>query len=258
VAVRLLAVGDVLIDVTASGEGHDARVRLVPGGSATNVALEAVRSGADAVLLGRVGDDAAGRMLRSELAGRGVRPSLSIDPERPTGTFLVVDGEVRVDRGATAAYLPDHIPSTLDADVTLVSGHLPADTVAACLERSRATWSALAPARLERLPEGGNAVFVDEGEAERLTGAPPAEAVRLLGDRYRLACMTLGARGAIGVLDGAVHTATADERVVSATSIGAGDAFAGSVLVALASGSTLFDALDGGCRAGALALSGPQ
>jgi sugar/nucleoside kinase (ribokinase family) len=255
--VRFVAIGDVLVDVAVSGGGHDAQARLAPGGAATNASLAATSAGADAVLIGRVGDDPAGRMLRTELEARGVRASLTIDPDRPTGTFLVVDGGVRVDRGANAGFLPEHLPQTLEADVTLVSGHLPVETASAALERSRAHWNALAAARLERLPEHGNAVVVDDVEARRLTGAPPEEAARLIGKRYRLACVTLGAGGAIGVLDGSVEHARPEE-LVAGDGIGAGDAFAASVLIALASGAALREALVAGCRAGALALSTPK
>jgi ribokinase len=254
----LLAIGDVLVDVLASGLGHDARVRLVPGGSAANAGLAAARAGAQAVVIGRVGDDAAGRMLRAELLADGIAASLSVDGDQPTGTFLVLDGEVRVDRGANAAFAPEHLPASIEADATLVSGHLPADTVAAVLERSRAGWNAVAPARLERLPEGGNAVFLDEAEARRLLNEPPERAVPVLGERYRFAAVTCGEEGAIGILDGAVETVRPDERVASTGAFGAGDAFAAAALAALASGGMLREALVAGCRAGTLALSGPQ
>jgi sugar/nucleoside kinase (ribokinase family) len=256
-AVLFVAAGDVLVDVSASGTGHHAHVRLVPGGTATNAALEAARAGADAAVLGRIGDDPAGRMVQSELERAGIETSLSVDPELATGTFLLVDGEIRVDRGANAGLRPTHLPEALEGDVTLVSGHLDLDTVTAALERSRASWNALALARLDRLPDGGNAVFVDDVEARRLTGASPQEAARLLGERYRLACVTLGVEGAIGVLDGVVERAH-PASVVAEVGFGAGDAFAAAVLVALASGSRLPEALAAGCRAGALVLSGPE
>ncbi|HEX4745612.1 MAG TPA: carbohydrate kinase family protein [Gaiellaceae bacterium] len=256
--MRFLAVGDVLVDVTATGREHDASVRLAPGGSATNAALEAVRAGAEAELVGRVGDDAAGRMLRSEVEARGVRASLTIDPDRPTGTFLVVDCEVRVDRGANAGFLPEYLPPVLEADATLVSGHLPEETVHAVLERSRAPWNALAAARLTQLPPGANAVFLNETEARRLTDEGPADTLRLLGQRYRLVCVTRGEDGAVGILDGEIAAAAAEPSLHTDASWGAGDAFAAAVLAALATGAGIGDALVAGCRAGALALSGRE
>jgi ribokinase len=255
VAAGFLAIGDVMVDVLVSGGGHDAHVRLAPGGSAVNAAVSAARSGAAAEILGRIGDDPAGQMAQAKLAAEGVVTRLSVDPDRPTGTFLVVDGEIRVDRGANAGFLPEHLPPELEAAATLVSGHLSAPTVAASLERSRAPWNALAAARLTRLPDGGNAVFANSAEARALTGAQPAEAARLLGSRYRLVCVTLGTDGAIGRLDGVLESAKAESRSTSDDTPGAGDAFAAAVLVALSADAPLRAALTAGCRAGALACA---
>lgn len=255
VAADFVAVGDVMVDVLLSGGGHDARAWLTPGGSAVNAALSAARSGADARVLGRVGDDPAGRMAASELAARRIGAELSVDPDRPTGTFVLLDGDVRVDRGANAGFLPEYLPRALEADVTLVSGYLPSPTVAAALERSIAPWNALAAARLTSLPDGGNAVFLNSGEAHALTGALPVEAAKLLGSRYRLVCVTLGADGAVGILDGEPESVRAEPQPISDGAPGAGDAFAAAVLVELAGGASFLDALAAGCHAGALTAS---
>lgn len=252
--IRFVAIGDVMVDVTVAGRGHDARVRLAPGGTATNAALSAARVGADVTTIGRVGDDAAGRMLERELVERGISSQLGIDPTSVTGTFLVVDGEVRADRGANAAFLPEHLPAKLDADVTLVSGYVPEETVIAALGRSRARWNALAAAGLRTLPSAGNAVFLNEVEAATITGAGPLDAVEILGERYRLVCVTRGADGAIAALDGGLEKATpAAQYKVEAP--GAGDALAAAMLVALASGSTLRDALAAGLHAATFVLT---
>jgi ribokinase len=252
-AVRFVAVGDVMVDVLVAGRGHGARVELGPGGTAVNAATAAFAAGAGAEIVGRIGDDAGGRMIASELAGPPVEASLSVDPERPTGTFLVIDGEIRVERGANTGLLPEHLPETLAADVVLVSGHLRPETVEAALGRSSASWTALTPGLLGELPPGGDAIVLDEDEARRLTGAGAGEAARVLGDRYRLACVTLGADGAIAVLNGASESVR-PPWIVAGDRPGAGDAFAAATLVALVRGSALSDALAEGCRMGALAI----
>jgi len=254
-AVRFVAVGDVMVDVLVSGRGHDATVRLVPGGSAVNAATTAAAASAAAEVVGMVGDDAAGRMVRAELAERGVRASLGVDLARPTGTFVLVDGEICVDRGANLGLHPDDLAASLDADAVLVSGHLGEEVVAGALERSRATWVALAPAILRELPGGGNALFLDEEEALALAGAGAEDAARSLGRRYRLVCVTRGPAGVVAVLDGAVERMEALPSVIGDRP-GAGDAFAAATLVALARGMQLRSALADGCRAGALALTG--
>jgi sugar/nucleoside kinase (ribokinase family) len=253
--IRFVAVGDVMIDVTASGVGHAARISLVPGGSAVNAAIWAAVAGAEATVVGRVGDDLGGRALRTALEERGLRGDFSVDPEATTGTFLVVDGEIRADRGANASFSPDDLPDRLEADVVLVSGYLPGPTVAKALERAEGTWLALAPALLDPLPPGANAILVDDVEGRRITGAAPEEAARLLGERFRLACVTSGADGAVAVLDGRIETSR-PEPVDNTSQVGAGDAFAAGLLVALARGAGLHDALDAGCGLGATVAAG--
>ena len=251
--IRFVAVGDLMVDVTASGKGHSARIATVPGGSALNAATWAAELGADATAVGRVGDDAAGRLLLSELALRGVRAEVSIDPDAATGTVLVVDGEIRADRGANARFTPEHLPE-LEADAVLVSGHLPPATVAAALAQANAPWVALDAARLASIPQEASVVLANEAAALRLTGEPAEEAAQLLARGRRLACVTVGARGAIAVRDGHVARATPE---TSATDdrFGAGDAFAAGLLVALARGEELDDALASACRCGALAAA---
>ena len=241
-ATRFLTVGDLMLDLAVSGAGHDATVRIRPGGCAANAAVWAAACGADTTVVGRVGDDLAGRALRAALEERGVEARLAVDTERPTGTFALVDGEIRADRGANAGVwaLPE-----LNADVVLVSTYLDVEVVRAAVEQSRARWVAVQGKPVE----GASAVFLNERETE--------EPLELLGERFRLACVTAGAEGAAGVLDGdVVHAQVAEAQ--DGTTTGAGDAFAAAVLVALANGLPLQDALAEGCRCGALAVASPD
>jgi sugar/nucleoside kinase (ribokinase family) len=250
---RFLAVGDLMVDMLVSGgPGHKATIRLRPGGSAANAAVWATEAGAEATVLGAVGDDSAGRLLQAELQAWGVRPELRVDPEAPTGSFLVLDGEIRADRGANARFAPEDLPAELQADVALISGHLEPETIDAALARARAPWVALDAARLHELPQAAPVVLLNEERARDLTGSEPEEAARRLAEGRRIACVTSGAAGAVALLDG--RTASARPVDVSQSDeAGSGDAFAASFLLALARGLDLEDALVEGCRTGALA-----
>ena len=79
-AVRFVAVGELLVDVVADGSGHDAHIRLSPAGSAFNAAAAAVAAGAEATVIGTVGDDPGGRMILAELAAQGVHAEVTIPP----------------------------------------------------------------------------------------------------------------------------------------------------------------------------------
>jgi sugar/nucleoside kinase (ribokinase family) len=255
-APTFVAVGDLMVDISAAGRGHAARIELAAGGSAANAAVWAVEAGADAAVVGRVGDDLGGSAVRSALAERGVRLELSVDPDAATGTFLVVDGEIRADRGANARFRPEHLPEPLAADAVLVSGYAPRETVEAALERAESDWVALAPGFLDDLPASADGVLVDEDEGQRLTGLDAEGAARALGRAFRLACVTRGAAGAVAVLDGRLEKAAAPV-VEAARTVGAGDAFAAGVLVALARGADLREALAAGCALGANAVRVP-
>lgn len=241
-AVRFVAVGELLVDVVATGVGHDARIRVRPGGSAFNAAVAAAAAGADAAVIGAVGDDAAGRMILAELEALGVSAQVSVDAGAPTGTFLVAGGEIRVDRGASAAAA---LPETIEGDAVLVSGYLAAAGEA--LRRAHAPWVALDAAALADLPSDPPCVLANEEAARRLTGLEPEQAARALAAGRRLACVTLGARGAVAVLDGRVERAEPPAAAPDAP--GSGDAFAASLLTSLASGRDLAEALGKACRA---------
>ena len=248
-SVRFVAVGELLVDVVGEGSGHDARIGVAPGGSAFNAAVTAATLGADATVIGAVGDDPAGRMILGELEVRSVRVEVAIR-RGSTGVFLLAGGEIRVDRGVSREL---DLPATIEADAVLVSGYLPIETITEALARARAPWVALDAARLDELPAGANAVVANEEAARRLTGKGPEEAATELGERYRLACVTRAALGAVAVLDGRLETAAADPVAGDAT--GAGDAFAAALLVGLARGTRLPEALSSACRLGALAAA---
>ena len=242
-----------MIDVVVAGESHDATARVVPGGSAAIAAAWAAAAGAEATVVGRVGNDFAGRALRSALEGRGIECQIGVDDTARTGTFLVVDGEVRVDRGANAKLTPGALPKRIDADGVLVSGYLPPDAVATALQRTDAAWRGLSPGSLEELPPGANALFLNDDEARRLTGKLAEEAARTLGERFELVCVTRGAEGVVAVLGGRLHDAASTP--VTDSGVGAGDAFAATMIVALSGGTGLDDALAAACDAGARAAS---
>jgi ribokinase len=229
--MRFVAVGELLVDVVADGSGHDAHIRLNPAGSAFNAAVAAVAAGAEATVVGTVGADPGGRMILAELATRGVTAEVTV-ADGPTGTFLLADGEVRVDRGVSHDLV---LPERIEADAVLVSGYVAAAGEA--LARADASWVALDAARLTTLPPGGNAVLA----------SGPHHDVHRLAESRRLAVVTLGARGAEAVLDGRLERVVPERAAADAP--GSGDVFAATLLVALGRGEDLADALSEATRA---------
>jgi sugar/nucleoside kinase (ribokinase family) len=274
-----IAVGDVMIDVTVEGDvlprgGHvTGKVRITPGGSAPNAAAWAHAAGASAAVVGRVGNDAAGSVLRAALEERGIDALLAADESRPTGAVLTLGGTIVAERGANARFVPEDLPPRLEAGAVLVSGYalLQPDTEAvarAALERADAQWAAVDAASARLLDRFGrepffaatssaSALLLNEDEAFALTDDEPEGAARALADLYRVVCVKRGPAGALAVLDGELVEAPAPQvEVVDAA--GAGDAFAGALLAALIRERPLEDALAEAVRAGSAATASPS
>jgi sugar/nucleoside kinase (ribokinase family) len=219
--VKLITVGDVMLDVIAdrlpgAGQRAHGSVQLRAGGSAVNAALAARGLGADAQVVGRVGDDPAGELIAATLAEQGVDARLARDHDLPTGTAIALHDAVVADRGANARLSPDDLPP-LRGDALLVSGFAlfqegSREAAEAALARFEGEWTAvdLASPRLARLDFDARVVFATQAEAQAVPG---------LEERFELVCLK-------------------DDYGVERTSpFGAGDAFAAAFLVALVEGA---------------------
>jgi sugar/nucleoside kinase (ribokinase family) len=200
------------------------------------------------------------------LADAGVEAFLAVDPQLPTGSFLQAGSAIVADRGANARLSARDLPRTLEAAALLVSGYalLQEDSHAAAsaaLERVRARWIAVDAAShrlvtpgFYELTAGANVLLANEAEARALTRLDPERAVVELGSRYELVCIKLGADGAIATLAGRLQRSSPPVRL-AATAVGSGDAFAAGLLLGLARGLGIEDALDLGCRLGCRAVA---
>ena len=265
-----------MIDVSVEGDalehgGHvTGKVRIAPGGSAANAGAWARAGGASAAVVGRVGDDVAGTVLRAALEERGIDALLAADNEAPTGAVLTLGDTIVAERGANARFVPADVPAALEAGAVLVSGYalLQPDTetaAVAALERAAAEWVAVDAASARLLDRYGRepffaatgaatALLLNEGEAYALTDDEPGGAARALGDLYRLVCVKRGPAGAVAVLDGEPFEAPAPKVEVVAAA-GAGDAFAGALFAALTKERPFNEALAEAVRAGSAAAA---
>jgi sugar/nucleoside kinase (ribokinase family) len=258
----------VCSELPAPGERRHSDVLVRAGGSAVNAAFAAKEAGAAATVVGRVGTDATGELIAAALVERGVVARLARDPELPTGAAVVLGGATVVaQRGANARLSPEDVPEELAAaDALFVSGFAllqsgSAPGARAALERFGGRWAGvdLASPRLavladDEVTSGATVVFATADEAHALTGAAPEEAARLMSARFAVACVKLGADGALAAVDGVVERRTV-EPVARRSPFGAGDAFAGAFLVALADGALVGRALELACEAGARAAA---
>jgi len=103
----------------AKGSDTPAAVTTHGGGSGANVASWLALEGVEVAFVGRRGSDIAGRNRDMELMGYGVDARLVMDPERPTGTCVVLvthkgDRTMLSDPGANAALLPEDVERCRD------------------------------------------------------------------------------------------------------------------------------------------------
>src|ERR1700693_6119787 len=122
---RVVVVGDLMTDTVAhaalplaKGSDTPATVSMHGGGSGANIAAWLAVDGSEVAFVGRRGADIAGRNRDMELMGYGVDARLVMDPERPTGTCVVMvthrgDHTMLSDPGANAALSPDDLPKDL-------------------------------------------------------------------------------------------------------------------------------------------------
>src|ERR1700747_18343 len=94
---RIVVIGDLMTDTVAHatlplarGSDTPATVSMHGDVSGANVAAWIAADGGDVAFIGRRGADIAGRNRDMELMGYGVDARLVMDPERPTGTCVVM------------------------------------------------------------------------------------------------------------------------------------------------------------------------
>ena len=261
--MTLVVLGDLMVDVVtrmsgplARGSDTPAQVSVEGGGSAANVAAWAASLGSPVALVCRVGDDERGRAAVAGLRAGGVDVHATLDPDRQTGTCVVL-----VEPGGERTMLPD--PGANDAPLGPVPARRPPARrrlrAAARRARARARWRRSStreqPGRRSRSTRrrgrsctpgaipGGRPAAAERGGGGGTGEQSAHETVVKLGPA--------GARWSDG--SQAIHVPAELGTVVDTT--GAGDAFAAGLLVARLGGAGPRAALEAGCRMAARAVA---
>ncbi len=239
------------------GEKHRAiRAESVMGGNAANAALAIARLGAQARLVARIGDDAAGRLLRRKLAEFGIDDSLS--PPMPgistsRSSIIIEPGGDRtivnyLDR--TMPDRPDWLPASLPPGTAAVLGDTRWETGAGHLfdlAREAGLPAVFdgdrAPGDRSLLARASHVIFSAVGVRET-TGLPDLHqallAIRRESESFL--AVTDGADGVLALLpDGLWHVPSLDIRAVD--TLGAGDVWHGAFAWALTERLGLLDAI---------------
>jgi len=286
---RVVVIGDLMTDTVAhamlplaKASDTPATVTMHGGGSGANIAAWLAVDGTEVAFVGRRGADIAGRNRDMELMGYGVDARLVMDPERPTGTCVVMvthkgDQTMMSDPGANAALSPDDLPKDLFSPGCHlhVSGYTLLNTGSrqaglAALSMARRAGMTISvdgasSAPLERagaepflqMTNGATLLFVNAEQGRVLTGRPePEQAARVLNAWYPHVVMKLAAQGALFYANGRPDPvrvpAPPVERIVDRT--GAGDAFCAGFLPQWLDKKPPGEALTSGCRLAAMAM----
>ena len=273
---------DLVVDVEAipvPGEtvlGGD--LRRIPGGKGANQAVAAARLGRRTAMIGRIGDDDAGSMLRAALESARVDAGgLAVTPGTPSGVALIAvardgDNAIVVSPGAngrlSASDVERRSATLAAARVVLLQMEVPLEAVQAAARCAGGTVVLNpAPAPLEPLPDGlldrVDVLVPNQTELATLaahcgdaTGAAAADAtddemIVALARRLpaKAVVVTLGAAGALVVHGREVGRVPAPE-VAAVDTTAAGDAFCGALADALVGGADVKTAVRWAVRVG--------
>lgn len=259
---------------TVQGSG----VSQIPGGKGANQAYAAGRLGGDVRMIGAVGDDGPGEVLKSNLGRAGVvTDGIATIPGEATGqAFITVDesGEnsIVIIAGTNACMTKELIQRSLryiqESDIVIMQLEIPLDTVEyvkeLAVELGKVVILDPAPARAD-LPDslwkGVDYIKPNETELAILTGRQinsreeiEAGARQMLEKGVKHVIVTLGGEGCLLVTGkDAVWFPTRKVQAVDTTA--AGDCFTAAFALALSKGQTCEEAIRFGQSASAIAVT---
>lgn len=242
----------------------------IPGGKGANQAVAAARLGRSVAMIGRVGGDEGGRLLRNALECDSVDTSwLTTTADVPNGVALIAvgadgDNAIVVSPGANSRLSVADVEAAGEvleaAAVTLLQLEVPVEAVAAAARIAGGTVVLNpAPAPSAPLPaellEAVDVIIPNQTELALLAGhdgpvgvAVASELAAQLG--VPTVVVTLGALGALAVADGDVtHVEPPEINPVDSTA--AGDSFCAALADALVRNESIVDAVRWAVRVGA-------
>ena len=262
---------------TIIGDAFD----IFTGGKGFNQAAAAARLGADVALVGSIGSDPFGDLLRTAIKNEQINSRfITRRMDIGTGVATIVvepDGDnsiivvPRANMALTTADIDTAADCIADTDVLLLQLETPiaASEHAASIAKQHGATVALNPAPAQPLPDSllgyVDILTPNQSETELLSGMPinshedacrAAEILRgrMVDTENSAVVLTLGGQGTL------MLTETTSELIPAllvqpVDTTGAGDAFCGALATALASGENLQSAVEFANAAGAAAVT---
>ncbi|WP_411114141.1 ribokinase [Streptomyces sp. 029-5] len=246
--------------------------RTIPGGKGANQAVAAARLGGQVAMIGAVGADEYGELLRHTLEASGIDTDLLRTDEGASGTaHIVVDDQggnaIVVIPGANGTFSglgPGDETVIAAADALLLQLELPLNAVLEGAEAAHrhSVRTVLTPAPAQPLPPellaAVDLLVPNEHEAATLTGiAAPHAAAEALLRQVPEVVITMGAAGSLYAARGAAPVTVTAPRVPAVDTTGAGDTYVGALTVALCEGLPMPEAMRWASAAAALCVQRP-
>lgn len=283
---KILVVGslnmDFVIDVDTSPRAGETvlgkEVTLIPGGKGANQAYAAAKLGGDVCMIGALGDDVYGKLLKENLESAGVKTSgiETIMGVSSGNAFITVDkkGEnsIVVIQGTNALITREMIDRHMDlietCDTVIMQLEIPLDVVAyvkdAAKEKGKRVILDPAPAReglTEEFFQGFDIVKPNETELQTLLGrkmdtkeALIQGARELLKKGVGKVIVTLGEKGCLFVTKDTYQEFPA-KKVEAVDTTAAGDSFTAAFATALERGGSYSDAVQFGNKVSGIVVT---
>ncbi|MER5614455.1 ribokinase [Streptomyces sp. NPDC002215] len=277
---RIAVLGSTNMDLVAYVERAPERgetvtgreFRTVPGGKGANQAVAAARAGGEVMMIGAVGDDEYGAVLRAGLEHAGIDTDLLHTAEGPSGTAHIVVDDTGANsivvipgaNGTVTAIGPGEMATIAEADLLLLQLELPLSAVieGAKAAHAQGVRTILTPSPVQPLPcellDCVDLLIPNEHEAAALSGfTDPHAAAQHLLSQVPAVVITLGSKGCLYAARGGEPVVLPAPEVTAVDTTGAGDTFVGTLAVALGERRPVPQALAWASAAAALCVQRP-
>ena len=277
---NILIIGSINIDLVINtdilpklGETiHGRNFMTAYGGKGANQAVAVAKLYGKADMIGAVGSDEFGKLLKGNLEANHVETKGVKIADTNSGVAVITvcggDNHIILDGGANDAVSPAWIDENLDliknADIVIFQLEIPMETIIYAAKKAKecSCKVLLNPAPAAKLPEEllayTDIIIPNEHEAAIITGHEnEVDALKALYDNgNRNVIVTLGSKGCI-YNDGKEIKSQTPFKVKAVDSTAAGDSFIGGYCSALCEGKTMEEAIRFATAVSAITVSRP-
>lgn len=262
---KIGVVGSINMDMTVQAEriplkGETLKgenLRYIPGGKGANQAVSMAKLGADVVMFGCVGKDAAGESLCKNLKDMGVDTTYIKEVDGvPTGLAIITVGEndntIVVVAGANNEVTIDYVQSIQEAllkcDIVLLQHEIPQETIEYVIEFCHENGIHVVlnpgPARPVKKEVLEKVTYLTPNEHETVILFGKEQTFEELMKQYpEKLVITQGSRGVSTCLESGEVLLVPARRANVVDTTGAGDTLNGAFTVAITEGKSIQDAL---------------